>query len=304
MTSQVFDLRLLRVFDALMMDRNVTLAAARLHLSQSAVSQALAKLRAALGDPLFVRTGHVMAPTAKALAMSVPIRQALETLSATLDTSLVFDPLQSRRSFRIATTDYSLMVLLPKLAKLVAAHARNVELIFSSVNLSRGAESIREGSIDLLIAYFVVTKMPSNFRTRQLFRDSFVVLARKGHPKFRSGMTLAAFTEADHIVVAPRDTWLPGPMDIALSKIRLKRKIRILVPNYMLVPYVVAGTDLIATVPMRTLAHIKAKIPVETFPVPIDVASVRVEMAWDERHHHDPAHKWLRGLLIDISKTL
>jgi DNA-binding transcriptional LysR family regulator len=304
MKNQIFDLRLLRVFNTLMMERNVTLAAARLHITQSAVSQALAKLRSALGDPLFVRTGHAMEPTAKALAMSVPIRQALEIVSATLDTSVVFDPAKSSRSFRIATTDYALMVLLPKFAKLVAEQSRDVELIFSSVNLDRGAEAIREGNIDLLIAYFVVTKMPSNFRTRQLFKDSFVALARRGHPKFRSGMTLPAFAEADHIVVAPRDTWLPGPMDFALSKIRLKRNIRILVSNYMLVPYVVANTDLIATVPVRAVAHIKSRFPIDIFPMPIDVPNFRVEMAWDERHHHDPAHKWLRSLLIDISKTL
>jgi DNA-binding transcriptional LysR family regulator len=304
MKNDLFDLRLLTVFDALMAESNVTHAAARLHLTQSAVSQSLAKLRAALGDPLFVRTGHVMEPTAKARAMAGPIRQALETINATLDTSLAFDSTRSRRSFRIATTDYGLIVLLPKLARSVSEHSRDIELIFSSVQLNRGAELIREGSIDLLIAYFVVTKMPGNFRTRQLFRDSFVVLARKGHPRFRSGMTLQAFAEAEHIVVAPRDTWLPGPLDLALAKIRLRRNIRILVPSYMLVPHVVAGSDLIATLPERAVAHVKGKLPIDVFPMPMELPALRVEMAWDERHHHDPAHKWLRGLLGEICKTL
>jgi DNA-binding transcriptional LysR family regulator len=138
--NDLFDLRLLTVFDVLMAESNVTHAAARLHLTQSAVSQSLAKLRSALGDPLFVRTGHVMEPTAKARAIAGPIRQALETITATLDTSLAFDAARSRRSFRIATTDYGLIVLLPKLAKSLSEHSRYIELIFSAVQLNRGAE--------------------------------------------------------------------------------------------------------------------------------------------------------------------
>lgn len=304
MSKQTFDLRLLRIFDVLMSERNVTQAATRLHLTQSAVSQALAKLRTSVGDPLFVRTGHSMVPTAKALAMAAPLRQALEMMSATLEATVAFDPVSSRRSFRVATTDYTLMELLPKLARKVQKRAPEIELVVSSVNLDRGFESIRDDRIDLLIAYFVVTKIPSNFRKRQLFRDSYVVLARKGHPKFKDGMTLAAFAEADHIVVAPRDTWLPWPLDAALARTKLKRNIRIRVPHYMLVPYVVADTDLVATIPARAAAYIKGKLPVDVFSVPLDVSSFKVEMTWDERHHHDPAHRWLRNLLFEIAKEL
>ena len=304
MNNQAFDLRLLRVFDALIAERNVTLAAGRLHLSQSAVSQALAKLRAAMGDPLFVRKGHSMEPTAKALAVAVPIRQALDTISGALDLSLSFDTANSRRSFRIATTDHALMVLLPSLAKKVSERAPSVDLVIAYVNLDRGMESIRDGSIDLLIAYFVVTKVPSNFRTRQLFRDSFVVVARKGHPKFRSGMSLSAFAEAEHVVVAPRNTWLPGPLDTALSKLGLKRNIRVMLPQFVIAPYVVAETDLIATIPARAAANVTAGLPIEVYPLPLDAPRFKVEMAWDERHHHDPGHRWLRNQLIETAKTV
>lgn len=304
MKNQTFDLRLLRVFDALMVERSVTQAAARLHLTQSAVSQALAKLRDAFADPLLVRSGHSMVPTAKALAMEAPLRQALETMSATLHAGVAFDPATSRRSFRVATTDYTLMELLPRLAKRVLERAPGIELNFASVNLDRGFESIRDGRIDLLIAYFVVTKVPPNFRKRQLFRDSYVVLARKGHPRFKAGMTLTAFAAAEHIVAAPRDNWLPWPLDAALAKSHLKRKIRIRVPQYLLIPYVVAETDLVATIPARAAAYIKGRLPIDVFSVPLDVASIRVEMSWDERLHHDPAHKWLRNQLFEVCRTL
>lgn len=299
-----FDLRLLRVFDALITERSVTQAASRLHVTQSAMSQALAKLRAALGDPLFVRTGKTMAPTAKALAMARPLQQALEIMRTTLHASMAFDPTASGRAFRIATTDYTLLELLPKLAKRIEQRAPGVEIVVSSVNLDRGFELIRDDRVDLLIAYFVVTKVPPNFRKRQLFRDSYVVLARSGHPRLRGGLSLSAYAQAGHIVVAPRDTWLPWPLDAALAKSRLKRDIRIRVPHYLLVPYVVADTDLIATVPARVAAYVKGKLPVEVFDVPLAVPDFKIEMTWDERHHHDPAHKWLRTMLYEIGRTL
>ena len=304
MYKQGFDLRLLRVFDALIVERNVTLAAGRLHLTQSAVSQALAKLREAMGDPLFVRTGHSMQPTAKALAISAQIRQALDMISGALDLSLNFDSARTRRSFRIATTDHALMVLLPRLAKRISERAPGVNLVMAYVNLDRGIESIREGSVDLLIAYFVVTKVPSNFRARQLFKDSFVVLVRKGHPRFRSGMNLSAFAEAEHVVVAPRHTWLPGPLDVALSKTGLERKIRVIIPHFNVAPYVVAETDLIATIPARAAAHIAARLPIDVHPLPLEAARLKVEMAWDERHHHDPGHRWLRAQLLEVAKSI
>ena len=299
-----FDLRLLRVFDALMAEGNVTRAGARLSLTQSATSQALAKLRSALGDPLFVRVGQSMHPTARAAAMAAPVREALELVSTAVRSSQAFDPKTSRRTFRIAAIDQTLMLVLPGLAKRVSMHAPGVKLITTAVSPDRGLDYIREGRIDLLIAYFVVTKLPGNFRTRVLLRDSYRVLARKGHPYFRGRMTLEGFAKAGHVVVAPRDTWQPGPMDLALAQVGLERDIRVMVPHYLVVPYVVAETDLVATVPARAAARMARGLPISTFKPPLEVASFKLEMAWDERQHHDPSHKWLRDQLIELAKTL
>lgn len=304
MNPWTFDLRLLRVFDALMAEGNVTRAAARLNLTQSATSQALAKLRSALGDPLFVRSGQAMHPTAKAVAMAVPVREALELITGALSVSQAFEPATSRRVFRVAATDHALMLFLPGLARRVAGQAPGVQLITSAVSPDRGLEYIREGRIDLLVAYFVVTKVPSNFRTRVLFRDSYQVLARKGHPALRSRLTLEAFAQAGHVVVAPRDTWQRGPMDFALAQAGLRRDIRVMVPHYMVAPYVVAETDLVATVPAHAAKRMVRGLPIRAFRPPLEVASFKLEMAWDERHHHDPAHRWLREQLIELGKTI
>lgn len=302
MNPRNFDLRLLRVFDALMAEGNVTRAATRLNLTQSATSQALAKLRDALGDPLFVRAGQAMHPTARAAAMAAPVREALGLIATAVTSSQLFDPKSARLAFRIAATDHALMLLLPGLARRVATQAPGVQLITSAVSPDRGLEYIREGRIDLLIAYFVVTKVPGNFRTRLFFRDTYKVLARKGHPQFRSRMTLAAFARAGHVVVAPRDNWQPGPMDYALAQAGLKRDIRVMVPHYMVAPYVVAETDLVATVPSRAAARMARGLPIVAYKPPLEVASFKLEMAWDERHHHDPAHTWLREQLIDLGR--
>jgi DNA-binding transcriptional LysR family regulator len=299
-----FDLRLLRVFDAILAEGNVTRAAARLALTQSATSQALAKLRSAFGDPLFVRSGPSMHPTAKAVAMAAPVRQALELIAETLTSSQAFDAKASRLTFRVAATDHALVLFLPELARRVAALAPGIQLVTTTVSPDRGLEYIRDGRIDLLIAYFVVTQVPGSFRTRLFFRDSYLVLAREGHPQFRGRMTLAAFAQAGHVVVAPRDVWRPGPMDLALAQAGLKRDIRVMVPHYVVVPYVVGETDLIATVPARAAARLVRGLAIASFRPPLEVASFKLEMAWDERRHHDPAHKWLRDQLIEIGKSL
>jgi len=163
------------------------------------------------------------------------------------------------------------MMFLPGLAKRIAHEAPGIRLITTAVSPDRGLEYIRDGRIDLLIAYFVVTKVPGNFRTRLLFRDSYRVLARRDHPQFRTRMTLEGFAQAGHVVVAPRDSWSPGPMDYALAQAGLKRDIRIMVPHYMVVPYVIAETDLIATVPARAAARMTRSLPIRSFRPPLEV---------------------------------
>lgn len=303
MNFEDFDLRLLKVFDALSAEGSVTRAAARLHMTQSATSQALAKLRKTVGDPLFVKVGRSMNPTAKAVAMCGPIRQSLQMISSALDDSITFDPMRTRQRFRIATTDHILTILLPSLAKRIEATALAVQLIAASIDLDRGFDQLREGQIDLLIARFVVTKVPANFRTRPLLPDSHIVLMRRGHVRFKSRLSLAAYGEADHIVVAPRGSWLPGPVDRALAQVGLRRNIRMMVPHYSVVPHVVANTDFVATVPSLALSQEARYLPIQTLPPPLDIPQIKIEMAWNERHQHDPAHKWLRNAITDVFKT-
>lgn len=304
MSSRNLDLRLLRVFDALFSEGNATRAGLRLHLTQSAVSQALAKLREEAHDPLFVRVGPTMRPTAKALAMSQPIREALTQVERAFEVAAVFDPAHSVKSFRIATTDHTLMLLLPRLAKRIGEIAPGIALDAVATGHEESFAQMREGGIDLLIANFVVTRIPENFHALQLFKENFIVIAREGHPRLSTQMTLADYAGEEHIVVAPRGHWLPGPIDRVLSREGLKRRIRIKVPHYSVVPHVVGDTDLVATVPASVGLPPGALRSVRTFPAPSALPRFKIEMVWNERHHCDPGHRWIRSLIADVGKEL
>jgi len=304
MSSRNLDLRLLRVFDALLSEGNATRAGLRLHLTQSAVSQALAKLREEAHDPLFVRVGQTMRPTAKALAMSEPIKEALTQVERAFEVAAGFDPAHSVKSFRIATTDHTLMLLLPRLAKRIGQIAPGIALDAVAVGHEESFTLMRDGSVDLMIANFVVTKIPENFRAMQLFKENFIIIARAGHPRLSTQMTLADYANEEHIVVAPRGHWLPGPVDRVLSREGLKRRIRIKVPHYSVVPHVVGDTDLVATVPASVGLPPTAPLSVRTFAAPSALPHFKVEMVWDERHHCDPGHRWIRRLIVDLGKEL
>ena len=301
MNLRTFDLRLLRVLDALIAEGSVTRAAARLNLTQSAVSQALAKLRVALDDPLFVRVGHHMQPTAKANALAQPVREALTLIAAALDGSTGFDPSMSTGTFRLAATDHSLLTFFPQLVRRLARSAPRLKLVASSVSPDHGLDYIREGRIDLLVAYFVVTPVPKNFRSRLLHNDTYTVLARTGHPRIRSRITLGQFAGEGHVVVGPRDSWRPGPLDAALAKIGRSRDVRVVVPYYLIVPHLVAGSELIATVPTRMAQSFMPRLRIRRHALPLDVTDFRLEMVWDERSHRDAAHAWLRDEIAALA---
>jgi DNA-binding transcriptional LysR family regulator len=302
MNGRNLDLRLLRVFDALISEGNVTRAGIRLHLTQSAISQALAKLREEARDPLFIRVGGAMRPTAKALAMSEPIKEALSMVTQAFEVAAGFDPASAVQSFRIATTDHTLMLLLPRLAKHIGQLAPGIHLAALTMGHEQGFAQMRDGHVDMLIANFAVTRIPDSFHLSPLFSDKFIVIARHGHPRLHAGMTTADYAREEHIVVAPRGLWDPGPIDRVLEREGLTRNIRIMVPHYSVVPLVVADTDLIATVPASvTLGSLSG---VQSFRPPQALPNFKVEMVWDERHHHDPGHRWLRTLISELGKGM
>jgi DNA-binding transcriptional LysR family regulator len=303
------NLNLLRVFQALMMERSVTKAAARLRLTQSATSSALARLRVALDDTLFVRTPTGMQPTSKASEIAEPIQRALEEFSRALERSTGFEPSTASRTFHVATTDHALFVLLPLLTAAVQSQAPGVRLDVSALGPQHNIDTGQLEQLDMMIAPFT-NRGPTNFRPppnsriRKLFSERIVVLARRKHPKIRTQLSLATFVGAEHILVAPRGSWLTSSVDRAMAKVGMKRNIRVMVPHYLIAPHVIASTDFLVTLPERLARHAVATLPIEIHPLPIAIPEFSISMAWHDRLQHDPAHQWLRGRLSELCRSV
>ncbi|MDC3955145.1 LysR family transcriptional regulator [Polyangium jinanense] len=296
------DLNLLVIFDLLMTERSVTLAARRLGRAQSAVSYSLARLRETFEDPLFVRTKAGLAPTPRAEALHREVREVLSRLREVVQGQVRFDPARARRTFTVAMTDYVELVLLPVLAQRLAQVAPGVDLevTASGDDIERQLE---EGAVDLAVGVMFYER-PGVY-TRKLFGESFVCLARAGHPALTERETLSPETFAGllHVLVAPRGR--PGSfVDSALERMGLSRRVALRVQHYLAAPRVVAETDMVLTSPTRLARAHAAGLAVRAFPPPVELPGFFVRAAWHERRQGDSGVSWLRGLLIELGEEL
>jgi DNA-binding transcriptional LysR family regulator len=294
------DLNLLVALDALLAEGHVTRAAARLGLTQSALSRALGRLRVLLDDPLFVRTGHGMRPTPRAQALAEPLRRALEQLhSAVLDRP-GFDPATSRRTFTLGTVDYALAVLLPPLLERLKEQAPGVDVTVRSIPRDfTGA--LEAGELDMVL-------MPSRPTSAglvwtPLFDERFVCVLREGHPALRQPLTLKRFAALGHVLVAPEGR--PGSqVDDILAEQGMKRRVALLVPNFLVVPPVVAASDLIATLPVRVVRAFEGALALQRVAPPLKVPGFTLAQGWHERQRREPGHVWFRGLMAEVGRHL
>jgi DNA-binding transcriptional LysR family regulator len=283
------DLNLLVTLDALLNENNVTRAAARLHLSQPAVSAQLARLRELLGDPLLLPGPRGMRPTARADELREPLRQALATLEQVIAPSEAFDPALATHHWHVAAFDYgALTILVPALATLRAvAPATHLAVVHSPP--SQVAIKAEQGTIDL--AFMSSHEAPANLHCRRLFAERYVLAGRADHPQLRRDISLAQFCQLEHAIVSPDGGGFHGVTDSVLAKRGLSRRVSLSVPGFMLLGAVLASTDLVAMVPSRLAAGNRALKVVEP---PLEVPGFDMFMLWPERVHRDHAHQWLR----------
>ncbi len=288
------DVNLLVALDLLLRERSVTMAAKRMAVTQSAMSQTLARLRALLDDPLLVRVGTTMEPTNYALGLAAPLREALDTLTAVLRQRPGFDPASAHHVFTVATTDSIASLVLPALAKRLTTAAPHVE--FRMVPLGGGVEQpLRAGDIDLAIG--VVGPEPA-LRTTKLFDESFRVVVRERHPLLTSKDRLTAYCSHGHVLVG-RTGRGQGAVDRALAALDRTRTIAIRVPYLLAVPAILTATNLVLTAPKRAVEQFVGHRIVSVAP-PFELPGFEVRMVWHVRHDHDPALRWLRALLVEL----
>ncbi len=300
MDLSTLDLNLLRVFDAVMRERHVTRAAGRLGLTQSAVSNALARLRAAFGDELFVRRPGGVEPTALATDLDPPIAAALDQVRAALALKLPFVPETAAEHFTIGMSEYAEAVLAPPLVAALAAQAPGCTLTIRHVDRT-DAESLMERE-DIALAMAVMPEeLPAHFTRILLLPDEFATLMRPDHPLAQGEMTLERFAAFPHLVVSPngsRRAALDEPMRAAGHP----RRVSVTCGHFLAVADILLVSDLVCTMSARMGRRIAELRGLATRAKPVEIRHVRLSMAWHRRHDSHPAHIWLRRLLQALAR--
>src|SRR3954470_22209634 len=295
MNVQDIDLNLLRAFDAVLQERSVTGASQRLGLTQPAVSNALARLRALFGDPLFVRTPAGMDATAFARELGEPVRQALALLESALAHGPGFDPANSTRAFRFYMSDLGQVEFLPPLIERVQRMAPGVRLEAVAVDIEDIADALGSGALDVAVGFLPNLGPP--IARRALFRDPYLCLMRANHPIKR--LTKKTFLEASHALV----TFRAGGhrvIEEALERAGAARRIALRVPHFTVVPMVLERTDLILTLPARVAHVYERRGDFKSLAPPIPIPPAEVAVHWHERFDGDPGNRWLREQLVDL----
>nr|AAF01447.1 PnbR [Pseudomonas sp. YH102] len=313
-TFDKLDLNLIRVFDAVMEERSVLRASQRLHLSQSAVSHALSRLREGLGQEIFVRTGKGMTPTSYAIEISGPLRAALHSMSKTLtQAASSFMPETVSRSFVIAANDYVSATLLPQLNRQLSTAAPGIDLSITPATRLDLAEQIDLGRIDVAIGTF--RSAPERFSTRPVMSQDEVFICSGTHPIGNKALQLEDLARYPLAVVSlggEGEGMLSGfilerglarqaqmydrnALENALTEAGLSVRRQIVLPHFLALPMLLEGSELLAIVPHPLARTFARTLGFMIKPLPYPVARQQLDMIWHSSNDNDSAQRWLRG---------
>ncbi|HEV8692557.1 MAG TPA: LysR family transcriptional regulator [Ideonella sp.] len=284
------DLNLLVTLDVLLAEGSVARAARRLHLSPSAMSRALARLREATGDPLLVRAGRGLVPSPRAIELREQVSRLVHEAEAALRPTHQLDLAKLERTFTLRTSEGFVENFGARLVARVSAEAPGIRLRFLP-KLDKDSAPLREGIVDLETG--VVGKATSpELRAQALFSDRFIGVVRAGHPLSEGHVTAARYAAARHVRVS-RPGIDKGPIDDALAPLGLERAVTTIVSGFSAALALARASDLVASVPERHTGSLRAGM--HSFALPMPVAPVTVSLLWHPRLDGDAAHRWLRG---------
>jgi len=294
---RTLDLNLLKAFDALMDERSVTRAAARLALTQPAVSGMLTRLREAFDDPLFMRSARGVVPTARAEALAPAVRQVLLEVAAMLQ-PLSFDPATAALTMTVAATDYALRAVVRPWLSALRAQAPGVRMAVQPIDDSRVAAQLERGEVDLALT--TPQAAPPDMHARQLFDERYVVIADRGHPALAAGrLTLDMFCALDHALVSYGGAPFEGATDRALAELGRRRRVVVSVASFLMLPELMRRTDLVAVAPSRLVGP---ESGLATCEPPLPVPGFTKLAVWHERSHRDAGQRWAREVLFEACR--
>lgn len=288
------DLNLLPVLDALLRQRSVTLAARELDMSQSAVSTALGRLRALLGDPLFVRTGRGMLPTPRASQLAEPVASILDKLRDEVLSSQGFVPSTSQRDFTLGLSDVGSYVLWPRIVSVVSQQAPLVRLRLRVMSQAHIASALEDADVDVALGAY--PGLPDTLYQRRLFERKYVAMVRQAHPLAGKRLSLQAFARCPQAVVRLA-SGIQDRVDEALAAQGLARQKVLDMPSYLMLPPLLAAGDWMAVMPGQLADAFAQHGRFKLLTLPFDVPSSVIRMHWHKRFHEDGANAWLRSVI-------
>ncbi|MEP0940313.1 MAG: LysR family transcriptional regulator [Rhizobiaceae bacterium] len=300
------DLNLLRVLDAVLQYGSTVRAGEKLGLSQPAVSAALGRLRATLDDELFVRRGQGLQPTDFAISLRVPLRQNLESIEAMLLHREDFDPINCSDNFKISGSDYFAELLMPPLATLLSRQAPNMKVNLVNLVPDHRPDTIEQFGVDM--ALMPQVDLPDWLDSQFVLYGIFTIIARHGHPRLIEAnvqpgdrLPLDLFCDLDHILFSPEGKSV-GVGDEALAVIGRSRRVVMTLPSFSGICRSVAGSDLIALMPIVYANQVAKQLSLNLYAIPpqMSVQPVRLEIVWPRRSTANPAHMWLRKQIREL----
>jgi DNA-binding transcriptional LysR family regulator len=293
------DLRQLRVFEVLLRERNLTHAAATLGVSQPALSKTLAGLRRYFSDPLFIRVGHRMEPTAKALELEPSIRALLDGVTMLSAKHRPFDPAVSTRAFSFSVVDSGMVRLLPRLIDFLEQHAPHVQLKVLSPDIEGLEASLESGQLDFAMGSFPV--LSKRIRRQLLWSVTYASVVRHDHPRLHERPSLRAFAAERHILVSTAGTGhAHQAAERAIERILPPEQIVCRVPTFVAAAYLASRTDAVVTVPEAMAAELAGLLGLRLFTPPMKLPRIDVSQYWHERFHREPGNEWIRGVFATL----
>ena len=299
-----FDINLLVAFDLLMEEKNVSRAAERMFVTQSAISHTLQRLRQQLDDPLLVKTPAGMKPTDRALSLVDPVKAVLRDIKRLIRAPEEFDPAQSRRRFVIAATDYMDLLVLPPLVERITLGAPGIDIHVKRTESPFPEEDLEHNDLDVVLGFDAILKPPAYLSRTKLFEDRMACVVGRQHMIGKSGrLTLEEYVSRKHMLISRTGT-RAGLIDEWLAERGLARRIALIVPHFLSAPFIVAKTDMILSLPERIAIEFIGLAPLKTVAIPIELPAYDLVMVWHPLHDLDPAHRWLRDQIVEVCRNL
>ncbi|MDB5964897.1 MAG: LysR family transcriptional regulator [Polaromonas sp.] len=288
-----FDMNLLLTFDAIYRHQNLSSAAVELGLTQPAVSAALKRMRERFDNPLFVRTSHGMRPTPYADSMAVKITRALDIVRE-VDHPAEFSPATTLEDFRVYINDVGMQLVMPRVFRYLSEHAPNAKLTILDLRPDEVVNALDSGVIDIAVGYFL--GMPNWAHQQSVRNTSYVCAVRTDHPDIHASLSLEQYLHAKHAMY-----WTTGSphsaVEEALAQHDLARDVMLRLPRFSALPFFIAQSDVIVTMPEDLGLAFSQFVKIKLFKPPLKLPNFEIRQYWHERHHADPANKWMRKII-------